>query len=108
MDRLEASAFLIFSEVTSLFSRQTGCPDMLARLQIPLKIGTATGVIQKIVDAHNFDRVAKRPLYNRVYGPAIAIDLGDRAANVILPSSLLGEPPYFIGDLFGEISHQSN
>jgi hypothetical protein len=78
---------------------------MLASLEVALEEGAITRVIDKFVDALDFDSVTDRALHYSPDGKIIAVYALDSAAQEILPATVLCESTALVGNLFGQITH---
>jgi hypothetical protein len=78
---------------------------MFARFEVALKKRATARVVDKFVQVFNLHTVTYRALYDCSDGGVVALDAFDRAAEKILPASLLCEPADFIGNLLSQITH---
>ena len=92
-------------EIAVLLGLESRCPDMLARLEVALEEGAITRVIDKFVDALDFDSVTDRALHYRTDEKIVAVDAFDSATQKILPAAVLRQSTDLVGDLFGQITH---
>jgi hypothetical protein len=88
-----------------LLGLESRCPDMLASLEVALEEGAITRVIDKFVDALDFDGVADRALHYCTDRKIVAVDAFDSTPQKILPAPVLGKSTDLVGNLFGQITH---